>query len=464
MTKNLVKTIPNFPEAEKEEFLKPLTDREIDLISYKGLVFDAQNECYCVLRISEEKEKERDQALDKHFRPSRYTASNTIEQSIASLSTKTTSIESNSSSSSSSNLSSSSLSEDFEISDSTTCKVIKLIKSFKEKDITQDENEILKIYKHDRDFLFFKRLVNRSTIKKNWHPKEKMMFCVVENNFEFGVFAAHLKLLGLYHEGKLELKELATGDNNGTKAQFKDLAPIFYNAIESTFGSSDGLYNKKMYGNPDDYLVKNDTATLEVLKSLTTTSDQMTKDPKYIFLATNSPPQYAKFLLNYCIGPEWYQNFSLVLFRCKKPNFFTLSNPFQSLNRDSFQPIKNTTELTLRTNKTLNDGYFTGGSYKPVNEVFMKQFANTNSASNSSSNTSPNEPKILYFGDSVVSDIVGGCWDSCYVKTDLETPEWAEKIVKEGESDKIKNYHLIEYVVKNYANMSCRTIDDVQVQ
>lgn len=44
-------------------------------------------------------------------------------------------------------------------------------------------------------FFFLRRIVNKSTILKNWKPKDKMMFAVLTDNFTFGLYAIHLKIL-----------------------------------------------------------------------------------------------------------------------------------------------------------------------------------------------------------------------------------------------------------------------------
>ena len=546
MTEYLIKNLKNFPENEVQTF-STLSEKELELISYKGMIYDAQNGCYIVCKISEDindpatvcnidenkdcrhsryrrnsmlVQRRRSSVsplvqsinlgrnspsqlnsnsfdhnsknavngnvptinlLDKTLTPKK---ENNLEKKLpldamlltpeAPQKTALSRMNSNQSENEGSIYSDdSSLMEDFDIPSSTTCKVVKIIKGFDEKLQITDPSIIKNTYKN-QNYSFFKRLVNKTTICKNWHPKEKMMFSIIENNFEYGVFSAHLKLLELYYENKLENcfyegVQLNYDPNSKTHRKdnsncIKKITEFWRKAIEEIFGNhTEGRYYKTLYKNPEKYLQKMKPETLMKLERI---RDEW-KIP--LFLATNSPQNYSKFLLNYTIGPEWYKLFELVLFRCKKPSFFTLANPFQALNKDNLTAIKTTNTLGLRSIKTLassslNDGFYAGGNSKPVSEVFMTHPFIVEKIDKDNLELL----RILYFGDSLVSDVAANTWDSCYLNTDVAYPEWVRNIVGDDkieviDGESFKNYHLIDYVRKYYANCCLDTIDDLDI-
>lgn len=324
------------------------------------------------------------------------------------------------------------------------------------------------------------------------------------------------------------------------------------------------------------------------------------KTEKTLFLATNSPPYYACFLLNYTVGPNWEKLFKLCLFRCKKPTFFNnlnlSSSQFLKLNITSKIPVEhydhelafavldqnsqnaeqpepkildnpdnflkesnphrnfnNFQENNIATSIHFIDekidlnfedptpganhladkgltgkvkGFYSCGHATTVSDLFnhskynpsfiegrrkschdekpmnfenistlggntlrtptafelLQNRSRSNSRRNSnysSRNSSlgrtgsgQNFPgnftspaKILYVGDSLPSDVVGSTWDSCYLKTDIQVPQWAEKLVQidtlKSHNPNLRSYHLLDYVTKYYANISYNTIDDI---
>merc|ERR1711974_293541 len=83
------------------------------------------------------------------------------------------------------------------------------------------------------------------------------------------------------------------------------------------------------------------------------------------------------------------------------------------------------------------------GNSKPVTQLLQRLTNQTQT------------PNIIYFGDSVVSDLAFNTWEACYVETDVDYPEWVEKITPE------KHTRLCDYVSLKYCKYRVRTLDDL---
>ena len=160
---------------------------------------------------------------------------------------------------------------------------------------------------------------------------------------------------------------------------------------------------------------------------------------------------------NEILGPEWYQNFDFVIYKAGKPNFFTGSKgvlPCQSVNRESGLAMSNVRECHAQNTgrarsgsksdsvTSINDGFYMGGNYNPVN-LLIKNL------------TGKDHPNVIYFGDSLVSDVMFNVWQTCYVETDVDYPEWAEKLTPE------KSQRLCEFLSVKHSNFRVKTLNDL---
>jgi len=302
-----------------------------------------------------------------------------------------------------------------EVRDDSTAYVRKLMRGFRR--VTTDKGEIESIYTGQK-FAMIRRLLMPQQLENSWHPTSNPSHHVIENNFEYAYFAAHLKLMDLYHDKQLDnsikFTELRDYCNESINHMFSEPSPYFQNFELS----------------PTEYLQKA-TSYAEYLKSL----------GKPLFLLTNSGPNYSNVIGNEILGPEWQQTFDCLIFKGKKPSFFTGSKDFQSMNRQSLMPVSNTKHVARRGSR-VNDGFYLMGNPKPVNTLLQGL-------------TCQSEPKVLFFGDSVVSDIAFNCWDRCFIETDVHYPSWVDEVTPE------KNTRLIEYTSSKYETFRINTLSDL---
>jgi len=313
-----------------------------------------------------------------------------------------------------------------------TATVQKVLKGFNS--VTTDSEEISKIYENCK-FTMLKRLLLRSNIESAWHPTNSSTHHVIENNFEFAYFAIHLKLLDLYYEGELE------SDLKPTEIREKA-----NDAICFAFGTPDSPYFEEFTAGPQNFLEK----SLKIAESLKTLE-------KPLFLITNSAARYSMNIGNEILGPEWHQLFDFIIYKAKKPNFFTGTNgvlPCQSVNKKSGLTMSNVREVHAqntgqarsgsKTDNTtsINDGFYIGGNHAPINELVKNL-------------TGKDHPNVVYFGDSLVSDVMFNVWQTCYVETDVDYPEWVEKLTPERSS------RLCEFLSEKHSGFRVRTLDDL---
>jgi len=313
-----------------------------------------------------------------------------------------------------------------------TATVQKIARGFN--NITTDAEEISKTYENCK-FSMLKRLMLRNNIESAWHPTNSSTHHVIENNFEFAYFAVHLKLLDLYYEGKLEA--------NLKPTEIREKAN---DAICFAFGSQDSPYFQEFANGPDNFLEKS-TEIAESLKTL----------GKPLFLITNSAPGYSMNIGNEILGPEWYQNFDFVIYKAKKPNFFTGTNgvlPCQVVNRESGLAMSNVREVHAQNTgrvrsgsrsdsvTSINDGFYLGGNHAPVS-LLLKSL------------TGKDHPNVVYFGDSLVSDIMFNVWQTCYVETDVDYPEWVDELTPD------KSTRLCEFLSSKHSEFRVKTLDDL---
>ena len=98
--------------------------------------------------------------------------------------------------------------------------------------------------------------------------------------------------------------------------------------------------------------------------------------------------------------------------------------------------------ITDSTAASINDGFYMGGNHAPVTKL-LKDL------------TGKDHPNVLYFGDSLVSDVMFNVWQTCYVETDVDYPEWVEKLTVNKEE------RLCEFLSLKHADWRVKTIDDL---
>merc|ERR1711879_78516 len=100
----------------------------------------------------------------------------------------------------------------------------------------------------------------------------------------------------------------------------------------------------------------------------------------------------------------------------------------------------------------MNDGFYLLGNAKSVENLFLSRLRKGSQGQlGNSSPPSDRNLDIIYFGDSIISDIAFNPWHKCYVETDLDYPEWVEQLTPDPMT------RLLEYTVEKYTTNRVRT-------
>eukprot|EP01100_Stratorugosa_tubuloviscum_P013332 TRINITY_DN661_c3_g1_i1.p1 TRINITY_DN661_c3_g1~~TRINITY_DN661_c3_g1_i1.p1 ORF type:complete len:451 (+),score=114.72 TRINITY_DN661_c3_g1_i1:24-1355(+) len=177
---------------------------------------------------------------------------------------------------------------------------------------------------------------------------------------------------------------------------YKSFCDSFTTSFEKSFWN-------QLKNNPEEFVYKQDI-TLRWLEQYRNSTKE--NKPK-LFLLTNSPPDYADLLMNYCFGPNWTNLFDLVVTSASKPKFFKRikkSIEFEYLDSNSIpRNIRYISNDILRIN----------GLFRSGNIVDFEKLINPTGNS-----------KICYFGDNLMCDIVSvknyTKWDSFSIVEELE--------------------------------------------
>ncbi|OWF48503.1 5'-nucleotidase domain-containing protein 1-like [Mizuhopecten yessoensis] len=153
------------------------------------------------------------------------------------------------------------------------------------------------------------------------------------------------------------------------------LVAMHTNFIPSAFTGNAGWFFPKLKANAKNYLQECSQGVKQWLKDLR-------QKNKIVFLMTSSGYDFASLVMNVILGADWQSFFDICLFNARKPAFF--------MNKTSFLKIEGGVEdmpvKTLRKN----------GCYSQGNLEDLTAFL--------SSQTDTQQPKVVYFGDSLCSD------------------------------------------------------------
>ncbi|XP_078240939.1 5'-nucleotidase domain-containing protein 1 isoform X2 [Pogona vitticeps] len=167
----------------------------------------------------------------------------------------------------------------------------------------------------------------------------------------------------------------------GKKCEFwKDMvAAIQYNYKTSAFKENCGTYFPEVKRNPEKYIQCCSDSVKKWLRRL--------KDSgKILLLITSSHSDYCRLLCEHIIGDDFADLFDIVITNALKPGFFSQTpnqRPFRTLENDEEQ------EALLALDKP---GWYSQGNSTHLYELLKKM-------------TGKLEPKVVYFGDSMHSDI-----------------------------------------------------------
>ncbi|XP_008850417.1 5'-nucleotidase domain-containing protein 1 isoform X1 [Nannospalax galili] len=215
-----------------------------------------------------------------------------------------------------------------------------------------------------------------------------------------------------------------TKQNRGQKTFdfWKDVvAGIQHNFKMSAFKENCGLFFPEIKRNPGKYVYRCPESVRKWLR-------QLKNAGKIVVLITSSHSDYCKLLCNYILGHDFADFFDIVITNALKPGFFShfpSQRPFHTLENDEEQE-----ELTSLD----KPGWYSQGNAAHLYELLKKM-------------TGKPEPKVVYFGDSMHSDVFPARhysnWETVLILEELrgeedEKPEEAEPPEKRGKYEEPK--------------------------
>ncbi|KAG3290096.1 5'-nucleotidase domain containing 1 [Ictidomys tridecemlineatus] len=190
-----------------------------------------------------------------------------------------------------------------------------------------------------------------------------------------------------------------------------------YRAWESTVmkRENSGLYFPEIKRDPGKYLHSCPESVRKWLR-------QLKNAGKILLLITSSHSDYCRLLCEYILGNDFEDLFDIVITNALKPGFFSHSpsqRPFRTLKNDEEQ------EVLPSLNKP---GWYSQGNAVHLYELLKKM-------------TGKPEPKVVYFGDSMHSDVFPARhyrnWETVLILEELQgeeawKPEESEPLEKRG--------------------------------
>ncbi|XP_073932189.1 5'-nucleotidase domain-containing protein 1 isoform X3 [Castor canadensis] len=212
--------------------------------------------------------------------------------------------------------------------------------------------------------------------------------------------------------------------NSGQKTFdfWKDIvAGIQHNFKMSAFKENCGLYFPEIKRDPGKYLHSCPESVRKWLR-------QLKNAGKILLLITSSHSDYCKLLCKYILGDDFADLFDIVITNALKPGFFShfpSQRPFCTLENDKEQ------ETLPSLDKP---GWYSQGNAVHLYELLKKM-------------TGKPEPKVVYFGDSMHSDVFPARhysnWETVLILEELrgeegQKPEESEPLEKRGKYERPK--------------------------
>ncbi|XP_032877018.1 5'-nucleotidase domain-containing protein 1 [Amblyraja radiata] len=175
--------------------------------------------------------------------------------------------------------------------------------------------------------------------------------------------------------------DLLDQNRNVKKYEFwKDvIASIEYNYKASAFKEDSGIYFPSVKKDPGKYLLRCSESVKDWLRRLKNAG-------KVLLLITSSHSDYCRLLCEHILGEDFEEIFDIIITNALKPGFFTQipqQRPFRTLvNDEEREPLPSLEQ----------PGWYSQGNWSHLNELLKKI-------------TGKAEPKVVYFGDSMRSDI-----------------------------------------------------------
>ncbi|NWY11784.1 NT5D1 protein, partial [Aphelocoma coerulescens] len=179
---------------------------------------------------------------------------------------------------------------------------------------------------------------------------------------------------------------------------WKDMvAAIQHNYKISAFKEDCGMYFPEVKNHPDKYLQRCPESVKKWLK-------QLKNAGKILLLITSSHSDYCRLLCEHVLGNDFEEYFDILITNALKPGFFSHTpnqRPFRTLENDEEQ------EVLLSLDKP---GWYSQGNAIQLYDLLKKM-------------TGKLDPKVVYFGDSMHSDIFPARhysnWETVFILEEL---------------------------------------------
>ncbi|XP_037100309.1 5'-nucleotidase domain-containing protein 1 [Syngnathus acus] len=181
---------------------------------------------------------------------------------------------------------------------------------------------------------------------------------------------------------------------------WKDMvAAIDYNYNTSAFREDAGTYFPNVKRDPGRYL---QTCS----ESVKTWLSSMKNAGKVLLLITSSHSDYCRLICEHILGKDFEELFDIIITNALKPGFFSLK-PQQR----SFKNLVNDVEESEDMPSLDKPGWYSQGNWMHLHELLKTM-------------TGKAEPKVVYFGDSMRSDMFPassfGKWETVMIVEEME--------------------------------------------
>ncbi|XP_074043508.1 5'-nucleotidase domain-containing protein 1 isoform X2 [Macrotis lagotis] len=245
--------------------------------------------------------------------------------------------------------------------------------------------------------------------KKKW--KHFTEFSMASRTAKYYFYDNYFDLPGALLCAKIV--DCLTGKSNLETFDFwKDIvAGLHHNYKITAFKENSGIFFPEIKRDPGKYL-------LICPESVKKWLYQLKSAGKVLFIMTNSHSDYCRFLCEYIGGNDFTDIFDIVISNALKPGFFS-----HQPNKRLFRTLENDEELD--TLPCLDKpGWYSQGNSDHLYELFKKM-------------TDKGQPKVVYFGDSMHSDIFPAChysnWETVFILEELREEEAMAPERKESE-------------------------------
>jgi len=266
--------------------------------------------------------------------------------------------------------------------------------------IDRDEGNILKLDYAARVVIGYHgtRRLSDEELQETYGPQKKTEFTgsstlrywSMTTYFETPVVSLYANLIDHHEERKIEEGNMYFNTCRGH-------AEALYDAMSYNFAEyKKGWYFEQIALHTDKYILPqpNVRKWLEELRQ---------KHKRFLFLLTNSLPEYTDVLMTFSFGDDWTSLFDLISVHAKKPQWFTeqyLYFPYTIVRRKNGEypgpehPLDETPAEELKFN-----GLFSGGNAQMMINFFKKlRFDNHGTSTDG-------HLHVVYFGDHLRNDV-----------------------------------------------------------